>query len=124
MNIQKVENFSDLKNVKSISWVAREDADGDWYFSPEISAVRFEDDLGQYWELCTYFVAWSEKMAQYNEYIAGRILNSIFHSLGLMRNKWIGVNIGLSEAVNLCRKEFPRDKPKIEHYFLQEEYIF
>ena len=106
--MKRVEDFNDLKKIVSVSWSLKEDAEGDYLFSPERSSVRFEDEEGNYWELCVYWVVWSDKMKEYHEYIAGRILNCIFHSLGLLKGKWIGSDCTLSDAVNQCRKELPR----------------
>lgn len=122
--MKRVEEYTDLKNVTAISWSVREDADGDCVFSPEKVSIRFEDDAGHYWEVCVNFVLWSDIERQYNHHIIGLILNSIFHSLGLLKDKWIGINCTMSEAVNQCRKELPKKIMEKERYFLQDEYIF
>ena len=122
--MKKVKEFTELKIITSISWSVREDADGDCVFSPEKTAIRFEDDADQYWEVCVFFIGWTDMMNEYNHYVSGKVLNCIFHSLGLLKDKWIGVNCTLNEAVNQCRKELPKKNAEENRYFLQKEYVF
>lgn len=123
--MKKVDNFTDLKEIRAVSWSVRENADGECQFGSERTSVRFEDNADQYWELCVYFIGWSDVMQEYQEYIAGKVLNSIFHmTLGILLGKWIGYNCTLSEAVNQARKELHKESAEEGRYFLQKEYIF
>lgn len=119
----KVKDFKDLENINVVSWSIRENADG-CMISPERIAIRFVDVSGKYWEVCTYWKGYTDEMNHYYEYVAGKILNCIFHSLGLMKDRWIGYNCTLSEAVNQCRKELQAKHMEEEKYFLQKQYVF
>lgn len=124
MYMKKVDNFTDLKEIKAVSWSVRENADGDCSFSPDRVAVRFEDDSGQYWEIPIQFCLWTEEEAIRYEGIAGAMLNLIFSKLGITGGKWIGYDCTISEAVNHARAEL-RKEPSEEHtHFFRKQYIF
>lgn len=120
----KVDNYSDLKNVKAVAWSVRENADGDCMFSPDRIAVRFEDDSDQYWELVTYFVMWSEPEVRKNSNWAEVLLNLIFSSLDLLDGRWIGFNCTLSNAVNHARHKLKKDPDEETETWFRKELIF
>lgn len=122
--MKKVDNFTDLKNIKSVAWSVREDADGDCVFSPDRVAVRFEDDAGQYWELVTSSVLWSDDKTQKNSNWAEALLNLIFSSLGLLDGRWIGFNCTLSDAVNHARKMIKKEPVEENEVWFRKEITF
>ena len=122
--MKQVYEFNELKNITAVAWSVREDVDGDCIFHPEKVAVRLEDDSEQYYEICVYFVGWTDEMKECKEYVSGKVLNCIFHSLGLMKDKWIGYNCTLAEAVNECRKELQKRNAEENRYYFQKEYVF
>lgn len=59
-------------------------------FAPDLVAVRFEDDAGQYWEIIISS-CFQHTEEQYNRERAKAVerLNEIFHSLGLLEGQWV-----------------------------------
>jgi hypothetical protein len=122
--MKRVEHYKDLKDVDSIAWAVKENADGDSLFSPERSAVRFTDSVGNYWELTIGFSCWDLKDFERNYWSIAKTLDEIFHSLGLLQNKTVGEDLGISEAINECRKALPVGESYLEREYSQDVYIF
>lgn len=120
----KVEKFTDLKNIDSISWVVRENADGDCMFSPEMSAIRFVDIEGNYWNVPVSYALWTENEARKKYSLAETLLNFALSYLGALDGEWIGFTCSLSEAVNKARKIFPKKVSEEKRHFFRTEYIF
>lgn len=124
MEMKKVEKFDELKEIRSISWSVRENADGDCTFSPDRVAVRFEDDSDQYWEIPIQFCLWTEEEAIRYEGIAEAMLNLIFSKLGINGGKWIGHDCTISEAVNHARAVLRKDPSEEHSQNFRNQYIF
>lgn len=122
--MQKVERITDLKNITSVSWSVRENADGDSIFSPDRVAVRFEDDEGHFWEIITQSILWSEEQTKKMEGVAVAELNLIFSVLGVFDGEWIGYNCTISQAVNKARKRLKKESEEIGSSWFREEIVF
>ncbi|MDY4641745.1 MAG: hypothetical protein SO412_08275, partial [Erysipelotrichaceae bacterium] len=120
----KVNSVRELKGIKSVAWVVRENSDGDALFVPDKVAVRFEDAQGNYYDVLVQGIALTERQSCREFSIAETMLNLIIHGvLGIDKGHWIGFNCSLSEAVNTARKAYPRESEERE-YYAQKEYIF
>lgn len=100
-NIKKIMS---MKELKSIAWKIT----GEDQFDPERVQVRFEDIEGTVFELIIHHPSHTCGVQFRNEEEV--ILNVAFTHFGIIPSgEWIGVTMGLTEMVNLCRKKAPYD---------------
>jgi hypothetical protein len=97
--IMEVDDFRNIGQLESIAWHTEENADGDAYYKPSRTTVRFTGNTGGFYDVVLHPQPWMDQEEEIHE------LNVILNYYDLLvGGKIIGINWTVNEAVNYSRR--------------------